>query len=314
MKTKKLLYFILIVAFAFFVVGCDKDEDPINEFNVLVEYLEDNDLDWINDMTGWIMTEAAPVGSLDDYLILDLRLAEHFNANKIPGALNVTLANMFETVDGLAKTTSVDKILVTCYSGQTAAFAHMLLRLKGYEAYSMKWGMSLHSQANDSWSSKVASPYVGHADWVSTASPALPTFNYPELNTGEETGEAILDERIEAAIAAWSTVLIGGADVMSNINAYNIINYWPVDHYTGMGHINGAYQVTPKTLTTDSNLNVFDDAGTNIFYCYTGQTAAACAYLTVLGYDVKSIKFGTNSMIYSGMTTSTWYASPTYLN
>ena len=46
---------------------------------------------------------------------------------------------------------------------------------------------------------------------------------------------------------------------------------------------------------------------TNIFYCYTGQTAAAaCAYLTVLGYDVKSIKFGANAMIWDEMTGHKW--------
>ncbi len=57
----------------------------------------------------------------------------------------------------------------------------------------------------------------------------------------------------------------------------------------------------------DENLSVFDDQGTNIFYCYTGQTAgAAIAYLTVLGYDVKSIKFGFNNIYWSELPGHKW--------
>ena len=126
----------------------------------------------------------------------------------------------------------------------------------------------------------------------------------------------ILDARIDVAIAAWPT-LIAGADVMNNLDAYNIMNYWSEDHYLGFGHFDGAYQLTPKTLTTDGNLNVFDPDGTNIFYCYTGQTAAAaCAYLTVLGYDVKSVKYGVNSVIYDTLPTAgyKWYGTPVYIN
>jgi len=45
-----------------------------------------------------------------------------------------------------------------------------------------------------------------------------------------------------------------------------------------------------KTLATDKKVAV---------YCYTGQTSAyMTAYLRILGYDAKSILFGTNGMIY----------------
>jgi len=305
MKTNKILYFILIVTLAFFMVGCDKDEDPINEFNVLVEYLEGTDGGYINNMGPWILTEGA--ANLADYLVLDLRSAADFAAtpNPIPGAVNVTLGGMFDVVEAAGKTSST-KILTTCYSGQSASFAHTLLRLKGYEAYVMKFGMSMHDASLDKWTANCSDKNAG--DLVMTASPTLPTFDYPELNTGEETGEAILDERIEAAIAAWSTGLLVGADaVIDNANAFNIINYWSEADYLGHGHIVGSYQVTPGTLEVDENLSVFDPVGENIFYCYTGQTAAASiAYLTVLGYDVKSIKFGFNNMNWSELPGHKW--------
>jgi rhodanese-related sulfurtransferase len=300
MKTNKILFFLLIAAFAIFMVGCEKDEDSVNEFNLLVEYIEGNDGGYPNNLGSWILAEGAV--NTDDYLVLDLRSAADFAAtpNPINGAVNSTLGGMF---DAVAKA-NADKVLVTCYSGQTAAYAHMLLRLKGIEAYSMKFGMSWHDASLDKWTANCSDKNAG--DLVTTASPALPTFDYPELNTGKETAEEILDARIDAAIAAWP-VLIGADDVIDNTSAYNIINYWSEADYLGHGHIDGAYQVTPGTLTTDTNLSVFDPDGENIFYCYTGQTAAAeIAYLTVLGYDVKSIKFGFNNMHWSELPGHKW--------
>jgi len=298
MKTNKILFFLLIAAFAIFMVGCEKDEDGVNEFNLLVEYIEGNDGGYPNNLGSWILAEGAV--NTDDYLVLDLRAAAAFANMHIDGAVNATLGTMFDEV---AKA-NADKVLVTCYSGQTASYAHMLLRLKGIEAYVMKFGMSWHDESLDKWTANCSDKNAG--DLVTTASPALPTFDYPELNTGKETAEEILDARIEAAIAAWP-VLIGADDVIDNASAYNIINYWSEADYLGHGHINGAYQVTPGTLTTDANLSVFDPAGENIFYCYTGQTAAAeIAYLTVLGYDVKSIKFGFNNMYWSELPGHKW--------
>lgn len=304
MKTNKILFFLLIAAFSIFMVGCDKDEDPINEFNVLVEYLEGADGGYINNMGSWIKAEKDI--NVADYLVIDLRSADAYNAtpNPINGAVNTTLGDMFNVVEANAKTAS-SKILVTCYSGQTAAFAHTLLRLKGYEAYSMKFGMSWHDQSLDKWTGKCSDKNAG--DLVMTASPALPTFDYPELNTGEETGEAILDERIEAAIALWGTLLVSADDAIANKDAYNIMNYWSETDYLGHGHIDGAYQLTPGTLTVAENLSAFDPTGANLFYCYTGQTAAASiAYLSVLGYDVKSIAYGFNNMNWSELPGHKW--------
>jgi rhodanese-related sulfurtransferase len=48
-----------------------------------------------------------------------------------------------------------------------------------------------------------------------------------------------------------------------------------------------------KTLPTDKTI---------VVYCYTGQTSAnLAAYLRLVGYDAKSLKFGTNGMIFNKM-------------
>ena len=95
MKTNKSLIFLLIATFSIFMVGCDKDEDPINEFNALVEYLEGSDGGYINNMGSWIVSEDAV--NLADYLVLDLRSEEVFAAMLIPitGAVNKKLGVIF---------------------------------------------------------------------------------------------------------------------------------------------------------------------------------------------------------------------------
>ncbi|MBC8216623.1 MAG: rhodanese-like domain-containing protein [Candidatus Marinimicrobia bacterium] len=303
MKITKVIVLLLTVSMMFFMFGCGDETEEVNEFEVLVEYLEGDDGGYVNNLGTWIMTESSV--NTDDYLILDLRSATDYAAMHIDGAVNVTLATMF---DEAANTTK--PILTTCYSGQTASFAHTLLRLKGYEAFTMKFGMSMHDASLDKWSSNTSDAYAD--DLVTTASAALPEFDYPELSTGFDTAEEILDARIDAAIAAWGDgLLILAGDVIGNTPDYNIMNYWSETDYLGHGHINGAYQLTPATLKMDGNLSAFDPAGSNIFYCYTGQTAAASiAYLTVIGYDVKSIKFGFNAMYWSELPGHKWGNCP----
>lgn len=303
MKSNK--WFILILSIALLgLTGCeDEIVDEVNEFDVLVEYLEGSDGGWVNDMDGWIKGAGVLNTEFDysAYTVFDLRSAEAYAETHIEGAVNVTMKTMFDEAANVS-----GPILVTCYSGQSASYAHMLLRLKGYEAYTMKFGMSVYDSSLDKWTTNCSDQYAD--DLVTTESPALPSFDYPVLSTGYETAEEILDARIEYAISAWSNgLLIGAGDVIANADSYNIMNYWSLDEYLGHGHINGAYQLTPKTLTMDGNLSAFDPEGTNIFYCYTGQTAAASiAYLTVIGYDVKSIKYGFNNMYWSELPGHKW--------
>jgi len=286
----------------------DPKEEPINEAEVLLNFLEAGDANfegWVNTMAGWIVNYGDISANLDTYFILDIRSTTDYGVSHLPNAVNSTMADMFDAID--VNNTSNKPILVVCYSGQSASYAHMLLRMKGYESYNLKFGMSIVADSLDKWTSKCSNDYATHTNWVTTASDPLPTNAYPVLNTGSETAEDILDARIEAAITAWGTGLLPTAEtVITNPGNYHIINYWAVGDWNTYGHIAGAYQLTPNTLTSDANLSALDPNATNVIYCWTGQTAAAIAYLQVLGYDAKSIAFGVNSMIYDELTGNKW--------
>ncbi|MBL7032786.1 MAG: hypothetical protein ISR91_01450 [Candidatus Delongbacteria bacterium] len=275
------------------------------EFEILIEHLEGGD-NWVNDMTGWIVDYYA--GIENDYFLLDIRSANDFNdvnneydLDHLPNAVNASLTTMLSAVDG-----QTGPILVICYSGHSAAYTHMLLRLLGYEAYSMKWGMSIVAAEHDRWTGNVSNDYAADPNWSHDPAPALPTYGYPTLTTGFANGADILALKVGDAIEM-GFVGITAATVMADPTSYNIANYWALTDYDNYGHIAGALQVTPATLTMAENLSAFSPDMENVIYCWTGQTGAAvAAYLTVLGYDIADLKFGTNAMIFDELTSHKW--------
>ena len=131
----------------------------------------------------------------------------------------------------------------------------------------------------------------------------------PVLSTGFETEEEIFEARYDAVLAeGFGTAAISNGDVYANLDDYYIINYWPNTEYLDPGHIEGAIQYTPSDdLPLDAYLKTLPTDKTVVVYCYTGQNSArVAAYLRIIGYDAKSLKFGANSMIWSEMTKSRW--------
>lgn len=309
MKVNKTLTALLILSFITFW-SCETD-DEINEFDTLVETIEGSDGGYINNMGSWIVGYSDYLSNADDYFVLDIRAADDFNdvnneydTDHLDGAFNATMSTMFDVID--ENNTENKTVLVVCYSGQSASYAHVFLELKGIDAQVLMFGMSGVAEEHDHWTSSCSNDYATSPNWVTTDAPTFGLFDYPELNTGKETGEAILDARIDAAIAAW-TKLVAAADVLSDPSQYQIFNYWDATAYSTYGHISGAYQLTPGTLSTDENLAAIDPVDTNVIYCWTGQTSAAVtAYLTVLGYDVLSLMYGANSMIYDELESGKW--------
>ncbi len=74
------------------------------------------------------------------------------------------------------------KILVVCYTGQTACYALSLLRLyAGHpNAQSLKWGMSgWNPETAGSWNNNTGDEAKGHSNWSLTNAPSNPQFDDP---------------------------------------------------------------------------------------------------------------------------------------
>jgi rhodanese-related sulfurtransferase len=313
MKTLVKFFWIVLLVPAILFTGCkeDNEETPANEnYKILTDYMVAEGMDLPDVLDGWITAapaEADLATFLATYDIFDIRSAQDFGTSHIEGAKNVPLANV---VDEAAVATK--PILVICYTGQTAGHAVVALRLSGYsDAKVLKWGMSgWNSNTAASWENNIGNVAVGHSNWVAAPGSvaASETFDTPVISTTATTGAAILSEQVAKMLTGGFKGVTNEA-VLTSPSTYHINNYWAstdVEHY---GHINSAYRIQPLSIAGGQMANL-DPSKEVVTYCWTGQTSSMItAYLTVLGYNTASLKFGANGMIYEDLE-SHKYATP----
>lgn len=302
------LFAMLFVVLAF--VSCSDDDTsnptPVNQAEVLVNYLEANG-DFINTAAPAIVnaeavrTEITGGGSI---YVIDIRDTATFNKGHIPGAHNVPVfADILTHVKSI-NAAQYGKIVIACFSGQSAAYAASLLRLAGYNnVYSMKWGMaSWHSDFSATWSGKISNAKA--TEFETKDNPKLTPGTLPTLNTPYSSGSEILMNRVDSLFKkGYGEASITNTTLYTDLSKYYIINYWPAAQYTDPGHIAGSIQYTPKAdLKSAAFLKTLPTNKTIVVYCYTGQTSSyIAAYLRLLGYDAKSLSFGANALIYDLM-------------
>lgn len=317
-KTSALLFLLILVSL---LNSCKKDAPPaeavVNSYTTLKDYMVANSLDLPAMLTTWVVDPngTSASGIVDDakstvpgYTILDIRSAADFAIGHIAGAKNVVLKDVITSAEtmGIAKDA---KVLVVCYTGQTAGQAVMALRLLGWKnAVVLKWGMA-------GWNATYQGPWisnsgftditkgdlaVGSSNWVTTAAPAAGSFSEPVFTATSTTGAAILRERVLAVLAAGFSTADGSA-VLATPSSYSIVNYWSAADYTTLGHFSGAANIPVISFAGDL-VKGFDPSKETCVYCWTGQTSSmAIFWLNVIGYKAKSIGFGSNRMIYTAM-------------
>lgn len=320
MQLRKLYYLLLILPLLFLSPACSDDdnstepEPQVNEAEVLAKYLDEGV--GVGNIPGMITATEVynkVISQATDQFIIDIRSTDDYNAGHIAGAVNITLNDIvsyYETNHLESYTT----VVITCYTGQTAGFATAMLRMLGYtNVKDMKWGMcSWNSSLADRWENAVGNTYA--SQFVTTDVPKNAAGDLPEINTGEENGADILRARVVAVLSnatCFSDAAATAGTVFGNLAGYYIVNYWPVDHYN-LGHIPGAvqYNNSPSELTYSTSLNTLPTDKPVVVYCYTGQTSAhMAAYLTVLGYDAKTLLYGVNTMNYEMLPTAKYDAA-----
>ncbi len=306
----------LAILMAFFPIvmmtSCKKDApETVNAYTTLKTYMVANTLDlpdlaknWIVDPKstnqGGIVDSAA--GEIPGYYVFDIRPAADYATGHIKNAINVPLKDMVTT----AKNYTDKPICVVCFTGQTAGQAVMALRLSGFaNAVVLKWGMA-------GWNASFKGPWVsnsgvevqangniavGNANWVSTAAPALNSYDEPIWTSTSTDGAEILKERVQAELNAGFTPACA-ADILANPSSVQVVNYWSEADYLNFGHFDGAYNIPVIALAGDL-VKAIDPAKDACVYCYTGQTSSiATFWLNVLGYKTKGIGFGANKLVY----------------
>ncbi len=313
MKDRKA--FVILMVFAalmFSFMGCKDDDSESPEqsaYETLAAYLTANDLDLSDILSGWTIAAADVAGNEDDYYIIDIRASNDYATGHVPGAVNTTLANVLDT----AGDSGGKPIIVVCYTGQSAGHAVAALRLSGYpDARVLLFGMSSWNADFDSWTANIGDIAVGHANWTTDATAAVEEFGQPTISTSETNGADILADQVEAMLAGGFQG-VNASDVLASPDDYFINNYWAQEDVDQYGHIAGAYRIKENLTLAAGGFGNLDPGETIVTYCWTGQTSSVVtAYLTVLGYDAKSLKFGVNAMIYSQLTAHQWIESGDY--
>ena len=287
--------------------------NPPNEFETLLSFLEAN-RDFIN-------TDAAPALVPADevkknsknpkYHIIDIRTATWFEYGHVKNAANVQPADLLNHFQNSITPSEYDKIVLICYSGQSAAYFSGLLRIAGYDnVYSMNWGMSSWRVdfAENSWLKNTSDDFNAKLETSSNEKAAKGAA--PAISTGKTEGEAILTARLEKAFATpYKESIVKASAVFEQPNDYYIIDYNGADRYA-LGHIPQAVQYNPNgSLSSTTDLLSIPTDKKVLVYGPTGQeTAYVVAYLNILGYDAGNLAYGGNSFMHQTLKDNNWEA------
>jgi len=235
--------------------------------------------------------------------IIDIRKKDDYVAGHIDGAVNVKFEDLYNYCTDSINASTYDKIIITCYSGQNGSYAASLLRIIGFgNVFALKYGMSSwNKEFANNWINATSSKYSAKLE--KTGTPKNAKSEFPIINTGEKSGFEIAKARVKQLFAEGTkNVFIDFDSLSQNIDNFYLISYLDTITYN-QGHLPNSCQYTPKKdFSANENLATIPTNKTSVIYCHSGQTGAfAVAYLRVLGYDVKNLKFGANSFMFDLM-------------
>ncbi len=271
----------------------------------LLEYVNDGD-----ECPG-VMDATILNDHLSQYTVIDFRDLEHFDAGHIQDAYHSTLPTLKADVEG--GIIPDDKpFVVACYTGQVAGHAKIALEMMGYDdTQSLKWGMSSWHTSLDSW--------TGNCDDGLGIIETDNNMDDLEWNAYPTLAGETLDSRVSSMLTA-DFKGIGFSSIEDHLGDYFVINYFPLADYIGEGgagvpgHIPGAFQFTPySSMGIDEMLGNIPTDIPVVVYCWTGQhSSQITAYLNMLGYNARSLTFGSNSLFYGVLSGHKW--GPTQQN
>jgi rhodanese-related sulfurtransferase len=110
-------------------------EGPVNASAIAKVVNAEQDHVTPGEMARWIIEKRK------DYQLVDIRSAWEFDDYHIPTAINIPLAQLFED-SGLKQLSREKKVVLYGFGAGHAAQAQLLLSMKGYQAYSLRDGIS----------------------------------------------------------------------------------------------------------------------------------------------------------------------------
>lgn len=301
----KFVFSIVLLAL-FMITGCrsgGKQTDTSNDgFIMMIEHIEQN-IDFVNlpEAPGSIDIQKVINYSGSGLHLIDLRSAAEYDEGHLPETVNIEMAKLLSYFEDVIDPGSFDTIVLISNDGQDAFFATTLLRILGYEnVFGLRLGMGWHIKYADKLiRSRLSSEYEDKL--ITDPSPNKLEYSYPVVQTTHIDGYSLIRERVaELLETGYKDYRITAGELIAAADSFYIINYWTPQEYES-GHIPGAYQYNPKkSLARAEQLQTVPSDRPVVIYCHQGNmSASATAYMRLLGYNVFSMEFGTNSFMYN---------------
>jgi len=279
------------------------------EAEILLSYLEENGNIVNQEAIPYFISAVEVHQNLkgSNYLLVDVRSEREFRRGHIENAVNIQPDQILNYFENSIEPNSFEKIVILCNNSHLSGYVAAILRMLGYNnIYNMRFGLSAwHDNiARRFWYANISDDLLGKLE--TTPHPKNAPGNLPVLQTGKTSGYEILRQRAQQALEIkWEDISIDYLDILEAKEDYYLINYWPQALYD-QGHLPGAIQYNPKkafhsqedilTLPTDKPL---------VVYCYSGQNSAyANAFLSIMGYDFRSLDYGSNGFVHHTMKTT----------
>jgi LPXTG-motif cell wall-anchored protein len=237
--------------------------------------------------------------SSNDPFIVSVRAPEAYEKGHIPGAINIPWKTIAKP-ESLALLPTDQPIVVYCYTGHTGQVATTLLKLLGYDATNLKFGMMGWSKNDEVLGTTRFGPDTDQRDYPleTTVNEATGTYDYPAMDTGADDATEIVRVAADTYLSTTEGPTISADALFDNLNDGDtsndpvILSVRAPDAYAA-GHIPGAINIPWNQVANPENLAKLPTDQQIVVYCYTGHTGqVATTVLATLGYDAVNLKYG----------------------
>lgn len=235
--------------------------------------------------------------------ILDIRSKKDYDNGHVEGAVNMEWAKWADPAN-IKMLPAEKKIVVVCYTGNTAAQAAMGLRMLGYDAVALRAGMNGWTQTTSTQQvigDLQSTSYPTATTPAGSTTPAPPPAPFEKPASGDVS---ILQDKAASIMASMTT---SGEYANNTITAKNLsaklanaadrerlflVDVRSANDYN-KGHIDGAVNIPFAAVAVPDNLKLIPKDKKIVVVCYTGNFAAqTVTVLKMLGYDAATLKFG----------------------
>lgn len=249
-----------------------------------------------------LATKLADPAEKAKLFLLDIRAKADYDKAHIEGTTQLEF-KQWATPENLAKLPKDKKIVVICYTGNTAAQAASGMRMLGYDAVILKAGMMGWAQNSET---AVVIGDLGKANYPVTTTPAVAAQAAPPAETFAKPSDADYTVLAEQAAKVMSAMPADGdfakntimpAKLSEKLAGADKSKLFVLDIRAKAdfekGQIEGATNIPFLSVAVPDNLKVLPKDKTVIVVCYTGNTAAQTTMiLRMLGYDAVTLKYG----------------------